>query len=408
MIKINKMKFNKFIFISMVISVYVVSYYIREGLLNNFATFNFIFIFSLFLYIIFNFKSINFKLFIWITFIIIYIIFIDIAENKNSIESIFRSLSMYIIPMYLLTINIEKKSIKEIMSSVLSLINIFTIVIFIIGIIDPFLRYKIMNFLGSYLLSGLKNLIYENTILNEYRYTSYMGHALFTKELFIYFYLLNIIYFKKFKKTKLNITLVTFISLIGILLTGSKTGTVLILICILFTNYKKSKFINFIIGSLILVGSYLAGFFNTVMYRLNNETLTSGRYQAGEMLNNLSIIKVKIFSGYGEYVDRKISCFLGDNWTTAALEYPYKILFFKYGLLCTLFIFYTVFIFPIVEFIKNKEYYILFAFLIKVIDINTYNGIIFKPDNMILFLIFTIMLINLCRFNKEDIRERHD
>ena len=295
MIEISKRSLNKYIFVLMFLSVYLFSYYIRENFLGSIGDFNFIFIISLILYIAINIKNVDVRMVSYITFILIYIIFIDKLGNGDSIESIIRNVFMYIIPIYILTIRIKRNLIKEILSSTLNLINIFTIIIFLIGIIDLLIGYKIMNFLGDSLVTGLKSLIVQNTILNPYRYTSYMGHALFTKEIFLYFYLLNIIYFKKFKKSKLNITLVTLISLIGILLTGSKTGTLLIIICILFTNYKKNKIFNFIICLCILIISYLAGFFNTVTNRLNNETLTSGRYEAGKILDSLSIMKIKFF-----------------------------------------------------------------------------------------------------------------
>ena len=38
----------------------------------------------------------------------------------------------------------------------------------------------------------------------------------------------------------------------------------------------------------------------------------------------------------------------------------------------------------------------------KAIDINTYNGMIFKPDNMILFVLFSMILINVSNIKKGD------
>ena len=218
-----------------------------------------------------------------------------------------------------------------------------------------------------------------------------MGHALFTKELFLYFYFLNIIYFKKFNKKLMNLNIVTIIAFIGVFLTGSKTGAAIILISILVTNYRKSKILNFIFPIIIIIGGYIVGLFNTLILRLKTETLTTGRTLAGDKFSQLGIMKIKLLYGYGEDMIKRVILALGNSEATAAFEYPFKILLFKYGVFCTILIYIIIFIMPIIKFIKDKEYYILFAFVLKAIDINTYNGMIYKPDNMILFVLFTSM-----------------
>lgn len=392
---------NKYLIAIMFLSIYLTPYYVRYEFLNSFANINFIFIIALFIIILINKNNIDYKKFTFISFIAIYIFIIDYFGNYNPIDSIIKNLSMYIVPLFLLCVKIKRENIKGIFSKSLDVINIFTMIVFAIGILDPILEFNIMKFIGENFTTELSSLIYENTILNSYRYTSYMGHALFTKELFLYFYFFNMIYYKNFNEYKLNNIFVTIISLVGILLTGSKTGIILILISILFTQYKKSKIFNIVISASIVLTSYVAGFFNTVFGRLSKESITSGRYEAGLILDRLDIIKIKFFSGYGEYFDRTIAIFLGEGLTTAALEYPIKILTFKYGIFVTIIFSILVFIYPITKLLKNREYYLLFAFCIKLIDINTYNGLIYKADNMILFVLFTFLLLSLSNKDTE-------
>lgn len=386
---------NMYIFVIMFLSIYLTPYYVRYEYLNSFANINFIFILSLFIMIFINKNHIDYKKFTFISFIAIYIFVIDYFGNYNSIDTIIKNLSMYIIPLFLFCVKIKRENIKNIFSKSLDVVNIFTMIIFAIGILDPVIGFNIMRFIGENFTTELSRLIYENTILNPYRYTSYMGHALFTKELFLYFYFFNMIYYKKFNECKLNNILIIIISLTGVLLTGSKTGIILIIISILFTQYKKSKIFNVVMSLSIIFISYIVGFFNTIFDRLSKESITSGRYEAGLILKRLDIIKIKFFAGYGEYVDRIIAIYLGEGLTTASMEYPIKILAFKYGIFITIIFSMLVFIYPLIKLLRDREYYLLFAFCIKLIDVNTYNGLIYKADNMILFVLFTFLLLSL-------------
>ncbi len=402
MYTIKKLSINRILLILMFFSIYLFPYYFRKEFLNSFADINFLFIFLLFIFLLINRKNINYKKFILITIIIIYIIIIDFLANNDPVDSIIKNLFMYIIPIYLSTVELNSKKIKFIYSGILNTLNFFVIIIFIIGVIDPFIDFNIMKTLSNLFFCGIKDLVYENVSFTKYRYASYMGHALVTKEIFLYFYFLNIIYYKTFNEYKLNNRVVTIISLVGVLLTGSKTGTIVLIISIVFTNYRKNKILNFLYSLIIILGAYFLGFFNSLIYRMNTETLTSGRYLAGEILKNLDFLKIKFFYGYGEYADRRIADVMGDTLTTAALEYPYKILNYKYGVFCTILIYIAIFLLPAFRFLKEKQYYLLFAFVMKAIDINTYNGMIFKPDNMILFVLFSMILINVSNIKKGD------
>lgn len=394
---------NNLIYILMIFSVFINSYYIREKFLGEFGSMNILFLFLLAIYIILNINRVSGIMIIYVTFIGIYIIFIDKMINNNSINSILRSMVMIILPLYMFAVKLPKKEIKQIVITSTKIINFFMVIIFLIGLIDYLIGFKIMKFLGYYLVPELSKWIASSTHF-RYRYTSYMGHSLFTKELFLIFYLLNNVILKKYNMELLNRNIVILISVIGVLLTGSKTGAILILISILLTTHNINILCNKIIQIAIVLGSYALGFFNTLIVRLQGETLTSGRSEAALHINSYNFIQYNFFYGYGEYLDRMLNNFFNNITTTAYLEYPIKVIALKYGILCAAFIIICIFIIPIIKFIKNKEYYILFAFVIEVVNINTYNGLVFKPDNMIIFVFFTSILMGVCM---DDFRENN-
>ncbi|MBU3107656.1 hypothetical protein [Clostridium gasigenes] len=388
---------NTNIFIVMILSVFITSFYIREPLLKNLASINIIFIFTLIYYLFKNRKRINSILIITIIFIIMYIIVINIIVNNESIITMTNNIFITIVPMFMLTVRLKADEFEDIFVNTLKLFNFFIVVIFFIGIIDPLINFNIMKFFGNNLTPTLKGWIDTNTQIIGYRYTSFMGHSLFTKELFLMFYILNNIYSKKFNKRLIGSNTVAVLSLIGILLTGSKSGIVLILICIIFTADSKGQILNRIKNSIytfiIFAITYFMGIFDNVIVRFKSETLTTGRYEYWQQVKQMDIINYKLLSGYGENSYNIVASLIGRHYATAALEYPIRILILKYGILCSTIIVIFLFVRPAIYFVRKREFYILFVFLIKCIDSNTYNGLIYKADNMILFVIFTALLI---------------
>lgn len=391
----------------MLLSIFLISFYVRQPFFKDFATINIMFLSALGLYIILNYKKIDYFKFIYISIIGIYIFIIDYLGNKNSITTILRNLSMIIMPLYLLTIKINKFEFKEIIINILKILNLFIIIIFIIGIVDPIINFSIMKFFGEYLTPELSKWINKNTTMIGYRYTSYMGHPLFTKELFIYFFALNNAYYHKFKEQLLNKYLLIVISLVGVLLTGSKSGIMLIMVCILANVILEKNILSIISSFLIVTTTYFVGLFNNVILRLQSGSLTTGRAEGWEYIEELGFLKKQFFLGYGENLSVIVSNVVGKSIATAGLEYPLRILLYKYGIVCMLMISSIIFIYPLIHLIKNKEFYLLFILSIKIVDVNLYNGLIFKADNMIMYILFVYLLIGLSniKINNKDMEK---
>ena len=392
-------KVLRYIFIGMILSVFLLSYYFRREVIGDIAAINIIFMGLLSIYLLFNEKKINIKITLVLMIIVTYIIFNDYLINNEGINTIFKNLCIAIMPISLLAIEIEKKYIKGVFISVTKAINLFTVIIFAIGILDYLFNIGIMKFIADKFAPTLSGWI-------GYRYTSYMGHALFTKEIFIYFFLFNSICSKYLDENLINKYIVMIMSLLGVLITGSKAGVLLIVISIIFTVDKKNKYVNIILSLMLILIIYYMGFFNMTISRLSNNTLTSGRTEAGAVIDELNIVPYKMFSGYGENVQMIIEENVGTTIATAAMEYPIKVWTLKYGILCTATIAILIFIYPFLYMIKRKAYYLCFAFLIKVTEINMYNGLVYKPDNMALFMIFTVLIMGISNLDKKDLLDK--
>ena len=381
-----KKKVTTYIFVGMMLSIFLTSYFFRREFTGDIAAMNITFIGLMAIYLFINNEKINVKILLVLMCIATYIVFNDYLINNEGLNTIIRNICISILPISLLLVEINKDYVENIFIAVTRTLNFFTVIIFSIGILDYLFNVGIMRYVAESFARTLLPWI-------GYRYTSYMGHPLFTKEIFIYFFFFNNISNKYLNKKLMNKYIVLFLSLIGVLITGSKAGVILILVSIIFDFNKKSKYINIILSLTIITMVYYMGFFDMTISRLKNNTLTSGRTEASDIINELEIVKTKIFIGYGENVQSFIEEKVGTTIATASMEYPIRIWTLKYGILCTILIVSIIFIYPVLYLLRRKSYYLCFVFLIKTTEINMYNGLVYKPDNMALFMIFTVITI---------------
>ena len=168
----------------------------------------------------------------------ILIIGVDIA-TKSKLDSMIRSLIAFVIPISFLCID-HNKIIKDKEQFIIRFIKIFNVLIltvFIYMLIDSITGCYLTKSLGS-VFENFQQYIPKNTGFLKYRSSSYLGHQLYTKHFMLMFYTLNMLYFTVTSKKLLNIGLVHVISILSILMSGSKTALVALFILILL--FKKA------------------------------------------------------------------------------------------------------------------------------------------------------------------------
>lgn len=393
---INRRKVNVIGALMIITSLFITSYYIRSNIIPIISDLNLVFLLGFLILFLNNIKRIDWIAFFYVSLIAIWILISQVLTNNLNYMYIIKNIVTYIIPLYFISLNINKKDFNYIISIIIKAINFFIILMFIIGILDIFLDFNIMKLLGRTIVPELEGWIIENAKINSYRYTSFMGHALFTKELFYIFYLINTCYFSKYKKYLLNKYIVLIVSFIGILITGSKSGIILIscmiAINIIFSNKRTFKIV---ISIFTLIIMYFCGIFNNIIYRFKNESLTTGRLESWEILKRFEIFKASMFTGYGGNLYSIGRSVVNDGILTAALEYPWRISILQYGIFISILILILILIYPCIVLLRKREYYIAICIVMLFIETNTYNGLLFKPDNMIFISLTLFILLGL-------------
>ncbi|EHK2442090.1 hypothetical protein KCL46_003069 [Clostridium perfringens] len=185
-------------------------------------------------------------------------------------------------------------------------------------------------------------------------------------------------------------------------MSASKTGMILSLIMILcFTNIRKKRVFFYgivIILFIIIVNSNF--FINTVAARFvegyQNGDISSGRNMLIRELIN-SNYNFKFFSAPG----MGYSGIIARNFLTGIsnFEYPAIMFLIDYGIIGTIIIYIIIFIYPIIVFIKNRDYYILINFIIYSVMCNSYNSISVAGDGMLQLTFLIFIAINVSKSN---------
>ena len=386
-------KINNITYISVIIlllSLIVTPFYIRGIILpNKMRSLNIFAYFAIFLILIKNFKNSN-KYIIYILLITTTIYIYSQLLNNISFLSIISFYLGIIYPLFLFSINLSTNTFIKIFKSVIKIYNVFVIILLLFGVINIITNNSVTEFWASIFNDAkFTAWIYSSSS----RYFSFMGHPLYNSELFLIFFVLNNlnnIYFKK----RLSFLTINIISMIGIGITGSKTGLFLLIIGIfLLTFYNKKVFLIQI--SLLIIG-LLGGVFNVTLDRLKSGSLTTGRLEMWEKIQYAKIYPIKILTGYGSGFTFYYNSLI--QYASAAFEYPIRMFSLEYGVIFCILIYSIIFIYPMVIILVNRHFLIAIGYILIFIDINTYNGIALAQDQMFMYCLISFLFVNLSQY----------
>lgn len=321
------------------------------------------------------------------------ILLLDFGANY-----IFMSICNLFLPLFLLSIRLQKQDAINATRTFLRAYNFLIILLIIVGIIDYITSSSIQLYFAETIFNGtkLQEFIYLEQRWGIYRYYSFMGHPLQNAKYVLIFYIMNNV-ISKYHKPTIKLPYVSIITIVGLLLSNSKTAIVIGLVLILFfSNIKRFKILYL---SLIMFAGFI--FTMTPLFKkgvlerfiTSADNLTSGRNDLLSLLLQ-SNITPDFFSGGGSSYSREIVKMIGGYITN--FEYPPIMFSFDYGIIPTVILYLLILVIPAVIFIKNRSWYILFSFLSLSLFINTSNGIAELVSDGISQLCFiTILLIGL-------------
>lgn len=314
---------------------------------------------------------------------------------QGNLVIVIKAYLAFILPLLLVGLKINIYSFKSFFKNFLKLLNFLIVVITVLGIIDYLFNYKAINFISLIMGEDFRKAALAMQKDSVFRMFSLMGHPLFNAELYLMFYLLNNLYNKYIEKLFPN-CLIIVTSMIGVVLTASKTGIVLIVACILFIYGKKKNILYYWLIIFAAVMTLKIGVFNNVIERFMSGSLTSGRSETWEIIKNSDMFPIKFFIGYGTGFAFEYNAIISS--ASAAFEYPIRMFSLELGIFTMMLIYTVILVYPVYKLVKRKHFNLLIAYLIVFVDVNTYNGLCLIRDFMLIFCIFIFTILNLSEY----------
>ncbi|MBS6509128.1 MAG: hypothetical protein KH369_13080 [Paraclostridium bifermentans] len=342
-------------------------------------------------------KNYNKRYLVFIYSILIYYIATFSIYEKNIPSTVIVTVS-YILPLLFIGVKVSYETLENIFKKLLYMLNFIVIIITVIGILESILGIDVYTHLFSILTPRTQELILQQKSFGLYRLYSFMGHPLLNTQLYLMFFILNSIYSKYFKIILPN-TLLIVISLIGIGMTASKTGFILIIISIFITSHNKNKINYIIMLILVLIVILFTDIFDNTIVRFMSGSLTTGRAEAWENVLSKGLFPIKFFTGYGQGFTFEYGNYV--KWASGAFEYPIRMFSLELGKFMAILIYICIGIIPTFILLKRRHIYLFISYMILFLDVNTYNGLALAGDYMLIFSLFIFIILNLSRCLEE-------
>ena len=396
-LSISDKKIEKVV-IAIIVAVLCIPSEIRNGVLGRkLGCINYIAITFLIYLVYINIKNIYKKYMIFLYFIIIYYIFTLIFNNEN-LFNVLIVICVHLFPLILIGMSINDKIFKNIFYTVIKIINFIIILITVLGLMEFILGLDISLYISKFMPDRTQELILFQKQANVKRLYSFMGHPLFNTQLYLMFFVLNNIYNKYFEKI-LSDKILVIISVIGIAMTASKMGLILISSAILVITHNKSIIKKVVLISGILLIAMYTGIFNNTIERFMEGSITTGRAETWQAVLKSGLYPIKLLSGYGHEFTFTFNNYL--PWASAAFEYPIRMFSLELGIVMAVLIYICIGVIPILILLKRNHVYLLISYMIIFIDVNSYNGLALASDYMFIFSIFIFIILNTSRLIKK-------
>ena len=317
-------------------------------------------------------------------------------KQGTSTQEMIKWMIAVLLPLFIMDLRFKDyKDFSNIFSSIVKIVNITTYIVVICMIIDLISGLSISRF-----LSNLYNIESLYGMVRSERSISYLGHSLVTTEALLISYMLNFYCWSTISK-KTNMILSAIMSVIGIALSGSKTGLILI-IAMIFISYINRKMLRYI--PILIVGLFIlyrAGIFEMITQRI---LIGITR---GDITTNRNVSLLTLFNQI------EFQWFLGQknpimgNYLVAATEYPFIRWMYRFGIIFAVTIFFDLFIRPLMCISKYAKGSIreILIFCCIVIDVNTYSSLPGTTDGMLVYCSLVFLFINLIIFRSKGINQ---
>ena len=298
-------------------------------------------------------------------------------------------------PIALIVCRFREERASKIIKVILVCFNVFIVILLLNAIIEKVSGNAILSILVDVLKAQELRMYLEYPA--PWRFFSLWGHALTNALLFNMFFILNDCYYRCVGK-KYPKLIYFLIALVGVLLCASKTAIVVLVLYFIASSYRnKWIMIGSATGAVVL---FLAGGFDLLIERFQTTALTSGRMERLLAYLNSTVYPLGMKMGYGTG-----SVFSIDEmeFFKAGFEFPILMHAFDYGVLFAIICIGSIYVYVTYHMWKKKQYCIWIGYSLLYAEINVYNGICLRnQDIFVITCVFTMLILTCCEILKNE------
>lgn len=282
--------------------------------------------------------------------------------------------------------------------SIVRIVNISTLIVFAILVVDMLTNSAVMRFLTTHLLHEMSPWVPSGVFE---RHPSIWGHYLITAGFYLTFYYTNVAYAKMTGTWLIDVRLLYVVATVGILSTGGKTAFVIYLVSIIWLNLTdRHRLRNAVVLTAFLLVLNWMGLFDIVLERFGADDLSSGRNDAVEAV--FSVELPRLFWGYGE----GFSSYMAANVTsyTVAIfsEYSFLSLAFKFGVAFVVLMVVLMLRAPVMAARATGKWSIALMGALLVLYFSTFNAFNGVPDSYLACSLFALVTSMLASCGREE------
>jgi len=328
-----------------------------------------------------------------------------IAVGNNFLGHWLRVMVSMVLPFLITGFRLPESVFESFLGKFIKAVNIVCFILVGIGICDYLSGAAIQTYFAKHHIfdNEFAHLVLLERSSGIYRYYSFLGHPLTNAWYLLMFYALNILYNRYFRKM-LNEYMLALITLIGLVLCGSRTALIIGFFMFVFLNNGKHKSAYILLLSTLSAGIALTPLFqNNLMKRFmigkDNGDFSEGRNIALSWVFNNHVKPPSFFTGDGIGYSRKITLMIGGFINS--FEYPFIMFAYDIGILGTILVYTLILFIPVLIYLKNKSYFLLIPFITISLYMNGQNGIANYTDYMGQFCFFTMVMVNMSNLIKK-------
>ena len=321
--------------------------------------------------------------------------FVFASNPKGSLRGKLQTIGNCCLPVFLLLQRMPAEGRKKWIGRALLVFDCFIVILLAFAVYEKVTGGSLIRAVSQWFTAnGYEASEYAKYVgfqlSGDYRFHFIWGHSLTNAVLFNAFFVLNDVYYRNIRKRSFfRKILIMGISMGGVLICASKTGIVVLALCIIISGWEQKLWLLAYAG--VGAGMYAAGLFQKVLYRFTHTPLTSGRVEALVAYFHQDQKPLRFLTGYGAFTAYKKDIYP----MRAAFEFPVLMFALDYGILFSVLLMGSIFLYFSWQCLKRRHIADWLMISLIFAELNTYNAMSLSGQDVCWMLgVFLMLALN--------------